>query len=142
MTIETKNSAPSSSEFLDGATVFGIVLALGILAMSIGLVRSKTAGDLRILAATGASNRTRRTLIAVTTGALSFLGAVLGTAAGHIGVLGYVRSNSLNGGIAALGSVPVGSLLLILLGMPLGAAVAGWSLAGRQPPAMAHQPIE
>jgi hypothetical protein len=36
----------------------------------------------------------------------------------------------------------VGNLLVILLGMPLLAAVAGWLLSGRQPPAMAHQPVE
>jgi hypothetical protein len=38
-------------------------------------------------------------------------------------------------------SVPV-NLLIILVGMPLVAAVAGWLLAGREPPAIAHQPIE
>jgi putative ABC transport system permease protein len=142
LTIETKNSAPSSSEIINWATLFGIVLALGVLAMSVGLIRSETAGDLRILAATGASSRTRRTLTAVTAGALGLLGAVLGTVAGYVGVIGYIRSNSLNGGISALGSVPVGNLLVILLGMPLLAAVAGWLLSGRQPPAMAHQPVE
>ena len=142
LTIETRNSAPSSSEIINWATVFGIALALGVLAMSVGLIRSETAGDLRILAATGASSRTRRTLTAVTAGALGLLGAVLGTVAGYIGVLGYVRSNSLNGGISALGSVPVGNLLVILIGMPLLAAVVGWVFSGRQPPAMAHQPIE
>ena len=57
-------------------------------------------------------------------------------------MIGWLRSNSLNGGIAALGNVPVADLLLILVGMPLVAAIAGWLLSGRQPPAMAHQPIE
>lgn len=142
LTIETKNSAPSSSQIIDWATVFGIGLALGILAMSVGLIRSETAGDLRILAATGASSRTRRTLTAVTAGALGLLGAVLGTVAGYIGVIGYIRSNAENGGIAALGAVPVGNLLLILVGMPLIAAAVGWLLAGRQPSAMTHQLLE
>lgn len=141
MTIETKNSAPSSSEIIDWATVFGIALALGILAMSVGLIRSETAADLRVLAATGASSRTRRTLTAVTAGALGLLGAVLGTVAGYIGVIGYIRSNAQNGGIAALGNVPVGNLLLILIGMPLIAAIVGWLVAGRQPSAIAHQPL-
>jgi len=142
LTIETKNSAPSSSQIIDWATVFGIALALGILAMSVGLIRSETAGDLRILAATGASSRTRRTLTAVTAGALGLLGAVLGTVAGYIGVIGYIRSNAENGGIAALGAVPVGNLLLILVGMPLIAAAVGWLLAGRQPSTMTHQLLE
>ena len=82
MTIETKNSIPASSEIVNWATVFGIVLALGILAMSVGLIRSETASDLRTLTATGASGWTRRTLTAVTAGALGLTGAVLGTAGG------------------------------------------------------------
>jgi len=31
---------------------------------------------------------------------------------------------------------------VLLLGLPLLAAVAGWLLAGRQPPVLARQPIE
>ena len=142
MTIETKNSQPTSATIIDWATIFGIALALGILAMSVGLIRSETAGDLRTLAAAGASSSTRRTLTAVTAGALGLLGAVLGTVAGYVGVIGWIRTNSLNGGISALTSVPVENLLLILVGMPLVAALAGWLLAGRQPPSMAHQPLE
>ena len=60
LTIETKNSIPSVAVIINWATVFGIVLALGILAMTLGLIRSETAGDLRTLAATGASGWTRR----------------------------------------------------------------------------------
>ena len=142
MTIETKNSQPTSATVINWATIFGIALALGILAMSVGLIRSETAGDLRTLAAAGASSSTRRTLTAVTAGALGLLGAVLGTVAGYIGVIGWIRNNSLNGGISALTSVPLENLLMILVGMPLLAAVAGWLLAGRQPAAMAHQPLE
>ena len=142
MTVESKNDEPTSAEVVDWATVFGIALALAILAMSVGLIRSETAGDLRTLAATGASSRTRRTLTAATAGGLGLLGALLGTAAGYIGVIGYLRDNSLNGGVSALGNVPVANLLVILVAMPLAATAVGWLLAGRQPPAMAHQPIE
>ncbi len=110
--------------------------------MSVGLVRSETASDLRTLAATGASSYTRRTLTAVTAGALGFLGALLGVVGGYVGMIGWLRSNSLNGGIAALGNIPVADLLLILLGMPAFAAVVGWLFAGREPTAMAHQAIE
>ena len=66
LSIETKNSIPSVGVIISWATVFGIVLALGILAMTLGLIRSETAGDLHTLAATGASGWTRRTLTAVT----------------------------------------------------------------------------
>ena len=55
MSLETKNSIPTSATIVDWATVFGILLALAILAMSVGLIRSETASDMRTLAATGAS---------------------------------------------------------------------------------------
>ena len=95
--IETKSSAPSSAEIINWATVFGILLALGILAMTVGLIRSETASDLRTLAATGASGPTRRTLTAVTAGALALLGAVLGTVAGYVAAIAWFRNSSLNG---------------------------------------------
>jgi putative ABC transport system permease protein len=142
LSVESKNDEPTSFAVVTWATIFGIVIALGVLGMSVGLVRSETASDLRTLAATGASSYTRRTLTAVTAGALGFLGALLGTVGGYIGMIGWLRSNSLNGGIAALGNVPVGDLLIILLGMPAFAAIVGWLFASGEPAAMAHQPIE
>jgi putative ABC transport system permease protein len=142
LSVESKNDQPSSSAVITWATIFGIAIALGVLGMSVGLVRSETAGDLRTLAATGASSYTRRTLSAVTAGALGFLGALLGTAGGYIGLIGWLRGNSLNGGIAALGNVPVADLLIILFGMPAFAALVAWLFAGREPALMARQPIE
>jgi putative ABC transport system permease protein len=142
LVVEAKNDQPTSFAVIGWATIFGILIALGVLGMSVGLVRSETASDLRTLAATGASSYTRRTLTAVTAGALGFLGALLGVVGGYIGMIGWLRSNSLNGGIAALGNVPVADLLLILIGMPAFAAAVGWLLAGREPAAMAHQAIE
>jgi putative ABC transport system permease protein len=142
LSVESKNDQPTSSSVITWATIFGIVIALGVLGMSVGLVRSETAGDLRTLAATGASSYTRRTLTAVTAGALGFLGALLGVAGGYIGMIGWLRSNALNGGIAALGNVPVADLLLILVGMPAFAVVVGWLFAGREPATLAHQAME
>jgi putative ABC transport system permease protein len=133
LTVESRNDIPSSDAVIGWATLFGIVLALGVLGMSVGLVRAETAGDLRTLTANGASGYTRRTLTAVTAGALGFLGALLGVVGGYIAMIGWLRTNSLNGGIAALGNVPVGQILLILLGMPAFAAVVGWLLGGREP---------
>jgi len=142
VSVETRNDEPTSAEVTGWASVFGIVLALCILVMSIGLIRSETAGDLRTLAATGASSYTRRTITAATAGALGLLGAILGTLAGYVGVIGWLRANSVHGGLSSLGDVPVASLLTIVLGLPLIAAALGWLLAGRQPAAMSHQPIE
>jgi putative ABC transport system permease protein len=141
MTIETKSSTPSSAEILDYATVFGIALALGILAMSIGLIRSETARDLRTLTATGAGSMTRRELTAATAFALALAGAVLGTVAAYVAAIGYAWDNPLDG-LSALSNVPTGNLLFILVGMPVVAAVAGWLLAGREPAVISRQPLE
>jgi putative ABC transport system permease protein len=140
--VESRNDIPSGSTIINDATLFGILIALGVLAMSVGLVRSETASDMRTLAATGASSYTRRTLTAVTAGALGFLGALLGVAGGYVAMLGFLRSNSLNGGISALTDVPVRDLMLLLVGMPLIAAAVGWLFASREPAIMGRQPIE
>jgi len=143
MTVETRSSVPTSATIIDWATVFGIVLALAILAMSVGLIRSETASDLRTLAATGASGTTRRNLTAATAGALGFTGAVLGTVGGYVGTAGWFRTNSFNGGLGAIfTTVPVTNLLIILIGMPLVAAIGGWIFAGGQPRDLGHQPLE
>jgi len=142
VTIESRNDEPTSAELVNWATAVGIAIALCILAMSVGLIRSETASDLRTLAATGASSVTRRTITAATAGALGVLAGVLGTFAGYVAVIGWLRDNSLNGGISALGNVPVNNLLVLLIGTPIAAAAVAWLLAGREPAAMAHQPIE
>jgi len=141
MTIETKSSTPSSAEILNWATVFGIALALGILAMSVGLIRSETAGDLRTLTATGASSLTRRELAAGTAFALALGGAVLGTVAAYVAAIGYAWDNPLDG-LSELSSVPTRQLLFIVVGMPVIAAVVGWLLAGREPSVISRQPLE
>jgi putative ABC transport system permease protein len=141
MTIETKSSTPSSAEILNYATAFGIALALGILAMSIGLLRSETAGDLRTLTATGASSLTRRELTAATAFALALGGAVLGTVAAYVAAVGYAWDNPLDG-LSELSNVPARQLVFILVGMPVVAAVVGWLLAGREPSVISRQPLE
>ena len=137
--VESRNDIPSGSTIVDYATLFGILIALGVLAMSVGLVRSETSRDLRTLAATGASSYTRRT---VTAGALGFLGALLGVVGGYVAMIGWLRSNSLNGGISALEKIPLGDLMLILFGMPAIAAIVGWLLASREPVMLGRRPIE
>lgn len=139
--IETKSSIPTSATIIDWATLVGVLLALGVLALSIGLIRSETAGDLRVLAATGASSVTRRNLTAATAGALALIGAVTGTAAAYLAMLGFSRTSALDG-ISSLASVPVTNLLLILVAMPTFAALVGWIASGREPSGVTHQPIE
>jgi len=83
----------------------------------------------------GARRSTRR---ALTAGALAPLGAVLGTAAGYVVAIGWFRSSRPNGGVSALASTPTMTLVLVMVGMPLIAPVAGWLLAGREPSAIAQ----
>ena len=52
--------------------------------MTVGLIRSESAGDLRTLTATGATRGIRRTLTATTAGALALLGALLGVAGAYV----------------------------------------------------------
>jgi len=141
LAVEARDSIPTLAEIIDVATVFGMLLALGILAMSVGLLRSETASSLRMLTATGASGTARRAISAVTAGALALTGAFVGTAGGYIAAIGFFRTNQLDT-LSSLTSIPVANLLLILVGMPLVAVIGGWLLAGREPAAIARRPLE
>jgi putative ABC transport system permease protein len=141
LSVETRNSIPSLETIVNDATVFGIALALAILGMSVGLVRSEAAKDLRTLSAAGASGATRRILVATTAGALGFTGALIGIAGGYLAAIGFARGNQLDG-LSSLDAIPVANLLLIGVGMPLFAALVSWLLAAREPSAIARQPLE
>jgi putative ABC transport system permease protein len=136
--IETKSGQLSLGQISEYATIGGIVIALGVLAMTVGLIRGETTGDLRTLTAAGASARIRRALTGVTAGALALLGAVLGTVAAFLAALAWAHS-SLTG---TFGNVPWPDIGLLVLGMPLIAAAAGWLLGGRAPSAVSRQPLE
>jgi putative ABC transport system permease protein len=138
VTVEIATYYPSLSDFTDRAIAAGIVIALSVLAMSVGLIRSETASDLRTLTATGASGVTRRAITAATAAALGLLGAVLGMAGAVIAGMAWTHS----GLTATAGGVPLTDILILLIGLPLLAAMGGWLLAGREPPAIARQPIE
>ncbi len=141
LSVETRNSIPTSAEILSAATAFGILLALGILAMAVGLLRSETASNLRVLTAAGAGSTARRAISATTAGALSLVGAVVGIVAGYIAAIGFFRTSQLDT-LSSLTSIPVANLLFILVGMPLAAVVGGWLLAGREPGAIGRRPLE
>jgi putative ABC transport system permease protein len=139
LTIETKNGTPSLDEVRNDATGVGILVALGVLAMTIGLIRSETSGDIRTLTATGASARTRRGITAATAGALGLLAALVGTVAAYLAVVASSWSELLAGHMSLL---PWLDLAAVLVGLPVVAAAGGWLLAGREPRAIAHQPLE
>lgn len=136
--IETPSGQPSGSQIRGWAAAAGLLLALGVLAMTAGLIRAETASDLRTLTATGASTTTRRTLAAATAGALGLLGALLGTATAYLAVTAWAHSTL----GTTLSPVPAADLIAILAGLPLAATIGGWLLAGREPPVIARQPLE
>jgi putative ABC transport system permease protein len=136
--LEIASGGPDLGEIADVGTALGILIALTVLAMSVGLIRSETAPDLRTLTAAGASTTTRRTITAATAAALGLLGAVLGLAGAVATGLVWAHA-SLS---AMFGDVPLTDLLILLIGLPLLAAAGGWLLAGREPPLIARQPIE
>jgi putative ABC transport system permease protein len=137
LTIESRDQQAGLRALRSGATAVGMLLALGILAMTVGLIRSESASDVRTLTATGASGATRRTLTAATAGGLAVLGVALGTACAYLTLVAGFR-----GDIGDLTPVPVTHLAMIAAGTPLAAAAAGWLLAGREPRVIARQLIE
>ncbi|MGH3238481.1 MAG: FtsX-like permease family protein, partial [Streptosporangiaceae bacterium] len=136
--VETGTYKPSLRDFADGATALGILIALSVLAMSVGLIRSETARDLRTLTATGASSTTRRTITAATAAALALLGAIAGMVGAVVAVLAWGHSSLSN----ILNDVLLTDVLILLIGLPLVAAAAGWLLAGREPMVISRQPLE
>ena len=105
--------------------------------MTVGLIRSESAGDLRTLTATGATSRTRRALTGATAGALALLGALLGVAGAYLALAATYLDD-----LGYLSRIPVLPLVLIVVGVPLTAAAAGWLLASREPTAIARPVIE
>jgi putative ABC transport system permease protein len=137
LSIETKAAQKSLAPLRNWSTAAGILVALGVLAMTVGLIRSETAADLRTLTASGASSITRRAITGATAGALALLGALLGTGGAYAALLAWHRSN-----LHPLTNIPVVNLVVIVAALPLIAASGGWLLAGREPPAIARQPLE
>jgi putative ABC transport system permease protein len=137
ITVEARDNQTQLTAIRSGATAAGLLLALGILAMTVGLIRGEAAGDLRTLTATGATGSTRRTLTAATGGALALLGVLLGAAGAYLALLAGYHDD-----LGALGRVPVAQLAVIVVGLPAAAAALGWLLAGREPSALAQKPLE
>ena len=62
LTVEHRNHPAALANLRLGAVVVGMLVALGILAMTVGLIRAESAGELRTLTATGATSSTRRAI--------------------------------------------------------------------------------
>ena len=135
--IEARNSQASLATISAAATAAGALLALGVLAMTVALLRTEAAGDLRTLTAAGATSTTRRTLTAATAGGLALLGALLGSAGAYLALAAGHRSD-----LGVLSRVPLLYLAITVVGVPAAAALAGWILAGRKPPSIARRVLE
>ena len=120
----------------DYSTLAGVLVALGVLAMTVGLIRSETAGDLRMLTATGASGSTRRALNATSAAALALLGGILGTATAYLALIAWHWHD-----ISYLDKPPYADLAALILGLPAVAAAGAW-LLGRTPTDLARRPLE
>ena len=134
LTIESRDGQTSIQTVRASATGAGLLLALAVLAMTVGLIRSEAAADLRTLTATGATARIRRSLTAATAGGLALLGAVLGTAGAGLGLAAVYRHD-----LDVFGRVPLVYPLIFLVGVPLAAAAGGWLLAGKEPGALGRR---
>jgi putative ABC transport system permease protein len=137
ISVETRSTATDTLQKLrDYATAGGLLLALGVLAMTVGLIRSETAADLRTLTATGAGGGTRRTLTAATAAALALLGGILGTATAYLALVAWHWHH-----VGYLGHPPYANLAVLVLGLPVAALAGGW-LLGRTPATIARRPLE
>ena len=137
ITIETRTGPDRTLQHLrDYSTLAGVLVALGVLAMTVGLIRSETAGDLRTLTAAGASSATRRTLNAASAGALALLGGILGTATAYLALIAWHWHD-----ISYLNRPPYANLAILILGLPAVAAAGAW-LLGRTPNSLARRPLE
>lgn len=137
LTLEVRDDQTDLATLRTGATAAGALVALGILAMTVGLIRSEAEGDLRTLTATGATSRIRRTLTAATAGGLAFLGSILGIGGAYLGyIAGYATD------LGALTPVPTVHLAAIVIGLPSIAVVGGLLLGGHEPRTISRQPIE
>jgi putative ABC transport system permease protein len=136
--LEIASGEAHFGEIADVGTALSILIALGVLSASVGLIRSETTRDLRTLIASGASAATRRAITAATAAALGLLGVVLGMAFAVIASLVWAH-----GSLAALfGDVPMADVLILLIGLPLVATAGGWLLAGHEPEFVARQPLD
>ena len=137
LAIEVRSLHDDMSALRAGTTVVGALVALAIVAMAVGLIRSESARDIRTLTATGASGRTRRALTASTAAALAVLGVLLGTGAAYVALVAAFHAD-----LGLLVPLPVGELVALAVGLPVAATIAGWLLAGREPRTFARQALD
>jgi putative ABC transport system permease protein len=134
MVVESRDDDSTLARVRLVAGAVGMLLALAVLAATVGLIRSESRDELRMLTAAGATGWTRRGVTAACAGALALLGAVLGVTSAYLGLVA--------GGLDHLTPLPWRDLATILIATPALAALGGWLLAGRQPESIARRPLD
>ena len=136
LVVETRDTQGGLATTRTVALAAGALLALGILAMTVGLIRGEAAADLRTLTAAGATSAIRRGLTGATSGALALLGSGLGVAGAYVVLVAAYASQ-----LHKLRAIPYVDLAVILLALPAAAALLGFVLSGREPSAIATKPV-
>lgn len=131
--MERRDNQASLVQLRNAATAVGMILALGILALTVGLLRSEAAQDMQTLTATGATRSTRRAITAGTAVGLAAPGVVIATISAYVAIAAAS---------AALPAVPVTNLAAIALGVPALACLAAWIVAGHEPATLTRHVIE
>jgi putative ABC transport system permease protein len=135
--VQTRETHDELAALRTGATVAGVVLAVAIVTIAVGLIRSEARRDMRTLTATGARQRTRRALTASTAAGLALPGVLLGLGGAYLALVASYHAD-----LGRLVPIPFGQLLPLALGTPLAAFAVGWLLAGREPRTFARQELE
>ena len=122
---------------LPGLATVGMLLIALVAVGGFTVLAQRRLRSLGMLGALGATDRNIRLVVR----ANGVVVGVVGTVAAYVAAIGYAWDNPLDG-LSELSSVPTENLLFIVVGMPVIAAVVGWLLAGREPPAISRQPLE
>ncbi len=131
--MERRDDQASLVQLRNGATVVGIVLALGILALTVGLLRGEAVQDLQTLTATGATSSIRRAITAGTAVGLAAPGVIIATISAYAAIAAASTD---------LPPVPVANLAALALGVPVLACLAAWIAAGHEPATLTRHVIE
>lgn len=130
--VETRDDQASIAQLRDNATAIGVILALGILALTVGLLRSEAAADTATLTATGATSGVRRAITASTAAALAALAVLIAVVAVYAALTAASRD---------LPALPIANLAAIGFGVPLLSGLAGYAAAGRDSGSLSRQAI-
>lgn len=137
LVIEVRDQRSDLATISTTAAIAGALVALAILAMTIGLLRSDAEHQTRILAATGATSGTRRAITAFTTMTLAAVGAILGALTAYAALIaGYWPQTD------QLGKIPIAQLSAIIVGLPLVATAVSWLASGREPVSLVRSRTE